>query len=301
MGDDKRPGTTQAARQPEHLAAGETPPAGGGETARVIADGIRAVDHAGPIRGRSVDEIVDTLYELTVGLLRLGNIPCRCEVIPDEYHLVKLITDDESAGRLIGRHGAGVDALEYVVDRMAAQAFGERVKLNLDINNYRRKREAAIIERVGHIMMRVKNEGQEEHMEPLCARERRIVHLQVKQASGLMSYTMGGAASKHVVIAPDDGRAREATAEKSGAEETAPSDGDPAGQSSSADAPEIAAEAPVESKKSHADVEAADTDSPQSADGSRDAAGGVEGGGKEEIAAAETGRRELRGGEGRLS
>ena len=176
----------------------------------IVAEALRAAERVRATRERNPDDpevVTATLHELTVELMRLGQFPSRCEVVPGEYHLVKIVTDDDSAGRLIGRYGAGVDAVEHLVDRMATLAFGERIKMNLDINNYRRKREQTILDRARAAVAMVKSSGEEEHLEPLCARERRIVHLAVKEVAGLVSFTVAGPGGKHVVVAPDDGRA----------------------------------------------------------------------------------------------
>jgi predicted RNA-binding protein YlqC (UPF0109 family) len=130
----------------------------------------------------------------------MAGFPCRCEIKEGEYHQVKIITDDSSAGMLIGRHGSTVDAIEHLVERMASQAAGERVNMNLDVNNYRRRREENLVQRTSELAHKVSTTGKEIHMEPLCARERRIVHLEVVNVPGLRTYTVANNTGKHVVI-----------------------------------------------------------------------------------------------------
>ena len=136
-----------------------------------------------------------------------------------DYHQVRITTDDNSAGVLIGRHGATVDALEHLVERMASQAAGERVNMNLDVNNYRRRREENLVLRVQEIMEKVAKTGREMHMEPLCARERRIVHLEVVKTPGLRTFTLANASGKHVVVAKGDPEAEEEKKEPAATEE----------------------------------------------------------------------------------
>jgi spoIIIJ-associated protein len=188
--------------------AGAASDDGGTSGATAVAEGLSAIDRAAPIRDRDPESAPDTLLELTTELMRRGGFPSRCEVLPDEYQLVRIVTDDESAGRLIGRHGSGVDAVEHLVDRMATQAFGQRVKLNLDINNYRRKRESQLVERAQAAVAAVRETGREQRLEPLCARERRVVHLEVMKSDGLTSYTVQGPEGKQVVVALDGGQPR---------------------------------------------------------------------------------------------
>jgi spoIIIJ-associated protein len=176
-----------------------------------LGDPVQATDKAAPLRGMKPEEAVENLEKITSHLMQLSGFPCRCEVQEGEYHLVKIITDDASAGMLIGRHGTTVDAVEHLVERMASQAVGERVNMNLDVNNYRRRREESLVQRVHDIMQKVQSTGREIHMEPLCARERRIVHLEVVKDEGLRTYTIATSSGKHVVVARG-GLEQEATA-----------------------------------------------------------------------------------------
>lgn len=188
--------TTTAARQDRQ------PPVSEREVQAVpVGDEIRATTLADPVRGVPIQDAPQSLERITSQLMTLAGFPCRCEVQEGEYHLVKIITDDSSAGVLIGRHGSTVDAIEHLVERMASQAAGERVNLNLDVNNYRRRREENLVLRAQELAQKVASTGKEIHMEPLCARERRIVHLEVVNVPGLRTYTVANNVGKHVVIA----------------------------------------------------------------------------------------------------
>ncbi len=164
---------------------------------------VRAVELVTPLRDVAPEDAPAALERLTTELMRLGGFPCRVTVEPGEYHLVKVVTDDTGAGVLIGRHGTTVDALEHVVERMIGQAVGDRVNMNLDVNNYRRRRQEALVERTQQLVQQVRQTGREIHMEPLSPRERRIVHLEVAGVRGLRTYTLGGEGGRHVVIAPE--------------------------------------------------------------------------------------------------
>ncbi len=184
--------------------------------AQPVGPEVKAVTRAEPVRGIDIADAPAALDGIAAELMRLAGFPCRSEVQEGEYHLVKIVTDDSSAGMLIGRHGTTVDALEHLVERMASQAAGERVNMNLDVNNYRRRREENLVMRVDEIVGKVRRTGREVHMEPLCARERRIVHLEVAKIEGMRTYTVPTASGKHVVVAAGEpgeetAPAREAT------------------------------------------------------------------------------------------
>lgn len=170
----------------------------------ILFQGINALKYAEALRDIPLEEANSTLESVAGELFKRAGFPCRCDVVDDEYSLVRIVTDDASAGMLIGRHGSTVDAIEHLVERMSCNAVGERVRMNLDINNYRKRREEALVERVADAVQSVLSSGRPYHIEPQDARERRMVHMEALKTEGLRTYTMYGSGGKHVVIALDD-------------------------------------------------------------------------------------------------
>jgi len=167
----------------------------------VIASGIAATDYAKALA--PVDEAGQPalLTELTNGMLARAGFPCEVETIPGEYHAVKVSVDEDGAGMLIGRGGQTAEAVEHLVERMASNAAGDRVRMNLDINDYRVRREGSLRERTLEIIADVRATGEPYHMEPMDARERRVVHLTAEEQPDITTYTVVGSGGKHVVIA----------------------------------------------------------------------------------------------------
>lgn len=166
----------------------------------VIREGLQVTAYAKPLRDVSEADRSSALEDLCGGMLVRAGFPNRCQVLDGEYLQVRVVTDDTSAGILIGRHGATVDSVEHIVERMISTASGERVKMNLDINNYRRRRQDTLADRVFDAIAKVNEAGEDFHMEPMDARDRRLVHLQVEEAGGLTTETVIEGGLKHVVI-----------------------------------------------------------------------------------------------------
>jgi spoIIIJ-associated protein len=198
-------------RAPDHPSPERVEGVGAGETAASLSSGpgsqpgpVAAVDVVSPLREGSPDDPAAVLEKLTTDLLRRAGFPSRCEVKPGDYWQVKVTTDEASAGMLIGRHGATIDAIEHLIERMASQATGGRVNMNFDINNYRRRREDRLVQRGQEAAQRVKRDGREIHFEAMSARERRIIHMEVAQVPGLRTFTVADESGKHVVVATAD-------------------------------------------------------------------------------------------------
>jgi spoIIIJ-associated protein len=155
------------------------------------------------VRRFTVDEAAELpgfLQRVATDLMVKSGFPCRVQVQAGEYHLVKLVVDDRSAGVLIGRYGNTVDAVEYLVEKIASRAAGERVRMNLDINNYRLRREDQLVQRARNAAAEARNTGEPVKLEPAGGRERRIVHLYIQEMGDLTTYTESGPDGKAVVI-----------------------------------------------------------------------------------------------------
>ena len=170
----------------------------------MILSGIKGVKYAKAFGSVTEEGLDNALTELTDGMLVRTGFSCQCETFPGEYRQVKVTTDDASAGMLIGRHGQTVDAVEHLVERMASNAIDARARINLDINDYRMRREEALGERVIEVAAQIRETGQPFHMEPMSARERRIVHMKTEELGELRTFTMDSSGGKHVVITPED-------------------------------------------------------------------------------------------------
>lgn len=170
----------------------------------IIASGISALKYAEAMRGVSEEDINATIEKLTGDVLVRAGFPVRCEVKDGEYRQVRITTGDDGAAVLIGRHGATIDSLEHLIERMISTAHGDRVRMNLDVNNYRRRRSDNLLDRVEEAVEQVRSSGKAYHVEPMNARERRLVHLAVEEYDGMRTFTMDSHRGRHVVIALDD-------------------------------------------------------------------------------------------------
>ncbi len=175
----------------------------------VIAANIAATDYAKPAAQTDEAGQPALLADLATGMLARAGFPCECETIPGEYHAVKVSADEDSAGMLIGRGGSTAEAIEHLVERMASNASGDRVRMNLDINEYRVHREDQLREHTEEAVAEVRATGEPYHMEPMDARERRIVHMTTADLPDITTYTVVGSGGKHVVIVKDDGTQRD--------------------------------------------------------------------------------------------
>lgn len=107
---------------------------------------------------------------------------------------------DEDLGLLIGRHGAHVAALQYVVNVIVSRALDGNNPVTVDVDGYRRRRETALEEMAQRAASEVRENGEPVTLGVMPAAERRIIHLQLQEDPELMTESQGEGSSRRVRI-----------------------------------------------------------------------------------------------------
>ena len=112
--------------------------------------------------------------------------------------------DGKDVGVLIGHHGETLDSLQYLVNLAANQKTeGEKrdfVKITIDIEGYRAKREEALRSLARRMADRVIKYKKSVMLEPMNPYERRIIHSEVQNIKGVSTNSIGSENNRKVVI-----------------------------------------------------------------------------------------------------
>ena len=82
----------------------------------------------------------------------------------------------EESGRIIGRDGETLEAIQFLVNRLVQAKDKDAPKVIVDCEHYRSMREDRIVQRVREFAERVRATGRSLQLEPMNSYERRIVH-----------------------------------------------------------------------------------------------------------------------------
>ncbi|NCC47587.1 MAG: protein jag [Clostridia bacterium] len=110
----------------------------------------------------------------------------------------------EDCGAAIGRHGETLDALQYLTSLVANQFSEEHVRIIVDIDGYRRRREDTLINMASRAADKVLSSGNPYRLQPMSPAERRIVHSSLQGFAGITTFSEGDDPRRRVVIAPAD-------------------------------------------------------------------------------------------------
>lgn len=157
----------------------------------------------------AVEEVVATQAEaeqlatMVREVLQLAHLEVE---VKDEFVLngryVNLVLDGKDVAYLVGKHGEVLNAFQYLMNVMARQQMERDVRVTLDGNHYRERREEALTKLAVAIAEQVKERGEEAVLDALPAFERRVVHHALQELEGITTYSEGEEPNRRVVIAP---------------------------------------------------------------------------------------------------
>jgi len=120
-----------------------------------------------------------------------------CLQRPDGW-LVNITGPD--LGILIGRRGDTLDALQYLVNLAVQRHFAERIRIVLDVEGYRQRREETLVRLATRLSDKVKRTGYKVVLEPMNPQERRIIHTALQDDQRVFTFSEGDEPYRKVVI-----------------------------------------------------------------------------------------------------
>ena len=115
--------------------------------------------------------------------------------------LMKIDLSGENMGIVIGKRGDTLDALEHLTSLTVNRGDGEYVKVVLDTENYRSKRQATLVKLAENLARSVVKTRKKVTLEPMSSNERRIIHSTLQNNPEVDTYSIGEEPNRKIVIA----------------------------------------------------------------------------------------------------
>ncbi len=106
----------------------------------------------------------------------------------------------KNIGILIGRRGETLESLQYLTNLAVNKKIQDRVRIILDMEGYRSRREDTLIKLANRLYERVKKTNKSIVLEPMNPHERRIIHTALQNKNGVQTYSEGDEPYRKVVI-----------------------------------------------------------------------------------------------------
>jgi spoIIIJ-associated protein len=168
--------------------------------ARVLAtvetDGVRAADSEQALESELAALVRELVTRITAGM----GISCRVDIEEREDAIVATCSGRD-LGLLIGRHGQTIDAVQYLVNAVLIRRMPGTPAV-VDAAGYRARREASLSALAHRAADDALRRGERVALEPMTAVERKIVHLELKDADGVETASEGTEPNRFVVVFP---------------------------------------------------------------------------------------------------
>ena len=120
----------------------------------------------------------------------------------DVYPKIDIIGSE--TGILIGHHGETLDSIQYLVNlsalRKTRSRDGDYVKIVVDIENYREKREETLRTLARRMAARAVRYKRNVFLEPMNAYERRIIHSELQSFENVSTHSVGADRDRKIII-----------------------------------------------------------------------------------------------------
>ena len=126
-------------------------------------------------------------------------VDVKMAVAENEKHLSVAMTGDE-LGILIGRRGDTLDALQYLTSLVVNKKKNDYVRVSLDSENYRAKREEALTRLAERMAYKAQKSGRRVALEPMNPYERRILHSALQNHPAVTTHSEGEEPYRRVII-----------------------------------------------------------------------------------------------------
>ncbi len=104
-------------------------------------------------------------------------------------------------GILIGKHGQTLDALQYLTNLTANRDIDGKVRIILDVEDYRQRRTDTLNRLAARLADSVKRRGEKVVLEPMSPNERKIIHMALQDDQRIITYSEGEEPYRKIVIA----------------------------------------------------------------------------------------------------
>ncbi|MDO5040645.1 MAG: RNA-binding cell elongation regulator Jag/EloR [Peptoniphilus sp.] len=113
---------------------------------------------------------------------------------------VEIRGDEQKLGIVIGKRGATLDSIQYILSLLVNKASDEYIRVVLDSSNYRQKRRETLRELAEKMAAKVLSTNRSVRLEPMNSLDRKIIHEALQSYEGVITHSEGRDPFRKVVI-----------------------------------------------------------------------------------------------------
>ncbi len=171
-------------------------------TSPLEATGSAQNEDAAGRKSAVLDDQVREATSVLERILMLMGERAEITTVEEDSEGIELAIKGDGSGLLIGRHGQTLDALEYLVNRILARRIKDGVPVTIDTESYRERRRRQLHRMALSMSEQAKREHASVTLDPMPPRDRRIVHLALKDDPLITTRSTGDGFLRAVEIIP---------------------------------------------------------------------------------------------------
>ncbi|MGC9323966.1 MAG: RNA-binding cell elongation regulator Jag/EloR [Desulfomonilia bacterium] len=144
------------------------------------------------------DSILGDAQEILREILTRMDFPCTIQVKDDKT--LEILGD--GSGLIIGKRGQTLDSMQFILNRILNKSRQEPVYVTLDTEGYRQRHMSHLKSIAIKMGQKAKRTGQSISLEKMNPYDRRIIHLALKNDSGINTKSVGEGIYKKILIVP---------------------------------------------------------------------------------------------------
>lgn len=121
---------------------------------------------------------------------------------PDSENEINLEISGRDAGRIIGKKGQVLSAIQFLANRVINRPGEDRRYVTVDAEGYRSRRDNSLASMARRLGKQAVTEGKIITFEPMNPRDRRVVHLALAKFEGVITKSEGEGDDRRVQIIP---------------------------------------------------------------------------------------------------
>jgi spoIIIJ-associated protein len=145
-------------------------------------------------------EDIEITVDVLQNVLRYMNIHATVQVRSNNPLTLNIHGINENLGLLIGRRGETLAALQLLVNLIVSHRTKHRMRIIVDAENYRERREENLRSLALRVAQQVRNYRRSIALEAMPPHERRIVHIALSESKDISTESIGEGDERRVVI-----------------------------------------------------------------------------------------------------
>jgi len=146
-------------------------------------------------KGEEAAELLDEILELM-------DVDADVGVREDSEEQIVLDVTGPDAGRVIGKKGATLDALQFLLNKILNRFPEGRRHIIVDSGDYRERHDRGLVSMARREAKRAVKEGRVITLQPMSARDRRVIHLSLAKLEGVSTESQGQGKQRRIQIIP---------------------------------------------------------------------------------------------------